>query len=113
MFGLVSGSREKVYPHLFADAVFAGDVDTQRSTSALYSVVRGPHTLFPLSAANDRQTCVSHSTLEVEVELLANRFIYSVAKDLKVSESELVGRSTFVKAVCLPLPACFILLHVR
>ena len=47
--------------------VFAGDIDTQRSTSGLYSVVRGPNSSFPISAGSKRQSCVSHSTLEAEL----------------------------------------------
>ena len=66
MIGWVGDTREKLFPHFFADADFAGDVGTQRSTSGYYSVIRGPHTSFPISAGSNRQTCVSHSTLEAE-----------------------------------------------
>ena len=59
--------QDKIYPHLVADADFAGDIETQRSTSGYYFVIRGPHTSFPISAASKRQTCVSHSTLEAEL----------------------------------------------
>jgi hypothetical protein len=29
MIGWVGDSREKLFPHFFADAVFAGDIETQ------------------------------------------------------------------------------------
>ena len=54
-------------PHLFADADFAGDPDTQRSTSGLHLASRGPATWFPLTCASKRRTCVSHSTPEAEL----------------------------------------------
>ena len=54
-------------PSLFADADFAGDPETQRSTSGLHLALRGPATCFPLTGASKRQTCVSHSTPEAEI----------------------------------------------
>ena len=67
MIGWVGDTREQLFPHLFADADFAGDGETQWSTSGYYSVIRGPHTSFPNSVGSKRQTCVSHSTLEAEL----------------------------------------------
>jgi len=58
---------ENNYFKTFADADFAGDIETQRSTSGYYSVIRGPNTSFPISAGSKRQTCVSHSTPEAEL----------------------------------------------
>ena len=46
MIGWVGDSGEKLFPHFFADADFAGDIETQRSTSGYYSVIRGPNTCF-------------------------------------------------------------------
>ncbi|MFM7988021.1 MAG: hypothetical protein ACKPKO_52775, partial [Candidatus Fonsibacter sp.] len=66
MVGWVGDSRKQLFPHFFVDADFAGDAETQRSTSGYYSVIRGPHTAFPISAGSKRQTCVSHSTPEAE-----------------------------------------------
>ena len=54
-------------PHFFADAEFVGDVETQRSTSGYYSVIRGPYTSFLISVGSKRQTCVSHFTPEAEL----------------------------------------------
>jgi hypothetical protein len=67
MIGWVGDSREQVFPHFFAGADFAGDIETQRSTSGYYSVIRGHNTSFPISAGSKRQTCVSHSTPEAEL----------------------------------------------
>ena len=67
MIGWVGYSRQKLFPHLFADADFAGDIETQRSTSGYYSVIRGPNTSFPISAGSKRESCVSHSTSEPEL----------------------------------------------
>ncbi|MFM7987362.1 MAG: hypothetical protein ACKPKO_49420, partial [Candidatus Fonsibacter sp.] len=36
-------------------------------TSGYYSVIRGPHTSFPISAGSKIQSCVSHSTPEAEL----------------------------------------------
>ena len=66
MIGWVGDSREQLFPNFFADADFAGDIETQRSTSGYYSVIRGPHTSCPISVGSKRQTCVSHSTPEAE-----------------------------------------------
>ena len=67
MVGWVGDSPAQLFPHFFADADFAGDVETQRSTSGYYSVIRGPHKSFPISAGSKRQACVSHSTPEAEL----------------------------------------------
>ena len=52
---------------LYADADFAGCVETARSTSGVFLCIRGPNTFFPLNSCSKRQTCVSHSTPEAEV----------------------------------------------
>ena len=67
MIGLIGDSRDHFFLHFFADAKFAGDVDTQRSTSGFYSVIRGPNSSFPLSAGSKRQTCVFRLTPEAEL----------------------------------------------
>ena len=51
----------------WADADFAGDPRTQRSTSACATAMAGPNTRFFLSAKSQRQTAVSHSTPEAEI----------------------------------------------
>ena len=72
MVGWVGDELSCVQPHLFADADFAGCVDTQRSTSGVHSVMRGPNTCFPIAGQSKRQGCVSHST--PEAELVATHF---------------------------------------
>ena len=67
LVGFVGDKPCNMQPHLFADADFAGDPETQRSTSGLHLALRGPATCFPLTGASKRQTCVSHSTPEAEI----------------------------------------------
>ena len=67
MCGWVGDVREKVFPHLFADAGFARDIDPQRSTSGFHSVIRGANMSCPICAGSKRQTCVSHSTPEADL----------------------------------------------
>ena len=62
MIGWVGDSRDKLFTHVFADADFVGDVDTQRSTSGFYSVIRGPNTSCPISVGSKRHTRVPRST---------------------------------------------------
>ena len=67
MFGWAGDKLGAVQPHLFADADFAGCVETQRSTSGLHFCIRGPKTEFPIAGNSKRQGCVSHSTPEAEI----------------------------------------------
>ena len=67
MIGWIGDSREQLFPHVFADADVAGDMETQRSTSGFYSVVRGPNSSFPILAGSTRPTCASHSTPDAEM----------------------------------------------
>ena len=67
MVGWVGDELSCIQPHLFADADFAGCTTTQRSTSGVHSVLRGPNTSFPIAGQSKRQTCVSHSTPEAEL----------------------------------------------
>ena len=65
--GLGGGCGRGVGLHLFADADFAGDSDTKRSTSGVHLCIRGAFTCFPLNGVSKRQGCVSHSTPEAEI----------------------------------------------
>ena len=47
--GWIGDGRDEIVPHLFADADFAGDSKTSRSTSGVHFVLLGPNTVFPLS----------------------------------------------------------------
>ena len=65
--GWVGDGRDHVVPHLFADADFAGDSKSSRSTSGAHFCLLGPNTVFPLSGQCKKQGCVSHSTPEAEI----------------------------------------------
>ena len=72
LVGFVGDKPCDMQPHRFGDADFAGEPETQRSTSWLHLALRGPATCFPLTGASKRQTCVSHSTPEAESLLLTS-----------------------------------------
>eukprot|EP00972_Heterocapsa_arctica_P070899 10474458-Heterocapsa_arctica.AAC.1 len=67
MIGWVGDKLTAVQTHVFADADFAGCVDTQRSTSGYHFAIRVPHTCLPVAGVSTRQGCVSHSTPEAKV----------------------------------------------
>ena len=52
---------------LYADADFAGCVDSLRSIFGGHLNIQGPNTRFPLSGSLKRQGCASHSTPEAEI----------------------------------------------
>ena len=58
---------DDVHLALYADADFAGCIDSLRSTSGGHLNIQGPNTRFPLSGSSKRQGCVSHSTPEAEI----------------------------------------------
>ena len=64
--GWVGDPMDDVRLALYADADFAGCVDSLRSTSGGHLNIQGPNTRFPLSGSSKRQGCVSHSTPEAE-----------------------------------------------
>ena len=57
----------KVRVHVYADADFAGDPATKRSTTGVHLCLRGAMTYFPINGQSKRQECVSHSTPEAEI----------------------------------------------
>eukprot|EP00959_Pyramimonas_sp_CCMP1952_P269339 5630664-Pyramimonas_sp.AAC.1 len=57
---------EDVLLKQYSDADLASDIITHRSTSASYQAIWGPCTRAGQSIGSQRQTCVSHSTLEAE-----------------------------------------------
>ena len=65
--GWVGDAAESITPHLFADADFAGDGKTSKSTSGVQLLLLGPSTFFPITGQSKKQGCVSHSTPEAEV----------------------------------------------
>ena len=67
MVGWVGDPMDDVRLALYADADFAGCVESLRSTSGGHLNIQGPNTRFPLSGSSKRQGCVSHSTPEAEI----------------------------------------------
>ena len=67
MIGCVGDKFDDLTLSLFADADFAGCVQSLRSTSGSHMHIQGGHTRFPLSGGSKRQGCVSHSTPEAEI----------------------------------------------
>ena len=67
MVGWVGDSFDSISPHIYADADFAGCVETLRSTSGVQQALLGPNTNFPIAGHSKRQGCVSHSTPEAEM----------------------------------------------
>ena len=62
-----SSKPEEACLRLYADADFAGDKVTSRSTSGAFLVLAGNGIFVPIGAASKKQTCVSHSTPEAEL----------------------------------------------
>ena len=67
MIGWVGDDISSLHLALYADADFAGCVESLRSTSGAHLNLQGPHTRFALAGLSKRQGCVSHSTPEAEV----------------------------------------------
>ena len=82
---------------LYADADFAGDRETSRSTSGVFLCIRGPITFFPLAATSKRQSCVSHSTPEAEI----------VAADLAIRTEGLPGATLWEALLGRPVTVRF------
>ena len=67
MVGWVGDSLSELRLHLFADADWAGDAVSMKSTSGVFLCVRGPCSSFPLAAVSRKQTSISRSTPEAEL----------------------------------------------
>ena len=65
--GWVGDDKADIGVHLYADADFAGDKRSGRSTSGGFLAMGGPDTFFPIQAISRKQTAVSHSTPEAEI----------------------------------------------
>ena len=68
--GWVGCDATLIRPHLYTDADLAGCADTQRSTNGVYQCLRGPNSCFPIAIVCKRQSAVSHSTPEAELNAL-------------------------------------------
>ena len=75
--GFVGDPPEDLKLHLYADADFAGDRPSYKSTSGAFLALSGPNTCFPLGAKCQRQTAVAHSTPEAEI-ISANAAIRTI-----------------------------------
>jgi hypothetical protein len=64
--GWIGDNLCDVAPHLYADADFAGCVDSQRSTTGAHFSIEGPSSYYPIASVSKRQTAVSSSTPEAE-----------------------------------------------
>ena len=93
MMGWIGDPLSKLSPHLFADADFAGFIDSLRSTSGTILFLRGHFTSFPIVDYSKRQGCVSHSTPEAEL----------VAMDFALRILGLPGMSVWEKLLPLVL----------
>jgi hypothetical protein len=65
--GCIGDAPGELSLRLYADADFAGDKSTHRSTSGAFLALVGPRSFMPLAAKTKKQSCVSHSTPEAEV----------------------------------------------
>jgi len=68
----IGDAAKDVFLELFADADFAGDKKSSRSTSGVLLAISGPRSFFPLGAQSKKQGCVSHSTPEAEIVAAAH-----------------------------------------
>eukprot|EP00959_Pyramimonas_sp_CCMP1952_P344460 7214376-Pyramimonas_sp.AAC.1 len=59
--------KEDVMLKQYSDADLASDIRTHRSTSASFQAIWGPCTRAGQSMGSQRETCVSHSTLEADI----------------------------------------------
>jgi hypothetical protein len=89
MYGWIGDARADLKVTLFADADFAGDTETTRSTSGVFLALTGPNSFFPISALSKRQSCVSHSTPEAEL----------VAADLAIRTEGIPALGSLVSTV--------------
>ena len=67
MFSWVGDDPRDLRLECFADADFAGDVKTMKSTSGVFMALVGPNSFVPLAAISKKQGCVSTSTPEAEL----------------------------------------------
>ncbi len=58
---------DKCHLAVFSDAAFAGDTRESKSTSGCFAALIGPSTFAPISALCKTQSCVSHSSAELEI----------------------------------------------
>lgn len=67
LYGYVGDRIADCHLVCFADADFAGDSNSMRSTSGCFLCLMGPNTFYPLTACSVKQGAMSHSTPEAEI----------------------------------------------
>ena len=67
LVGFVGDPVTNINVSLFADADFAGDVISQKSTTGIHLALNGRYTYYPLHGLSGKQTAVSYSTPEAEL----------------------------------------------
>ena len=67
MSSWIGDDPQDLHIAVYADADFAGDPSTMKSTSGVLLVLKGQNTFLCLAAQSKRQTAVSHSTPEAEM----------------------------------------------
>ena len=67
MSSWIGDDPQDLHIAVYADADFAGDPSTMKSTSGVLFVLKGQNTFLCLAAQSKRQTAVSHSTPEAEM----------------------------------------------
>ena len=65
--GFIGDNPDDLSLSTFADADFAGDAISQRSTSGVHLSLNGPRSYFPIQGASKKQTAVAFSTPEAEL----------------------------------------------
>jgi hypothetical protein len=65
--GYVGNLPKDISLDVYADADFAGDVASQKSTTGVHLCLEGTRTYFPLTGVSKRQGCISCSTPEAEM----------------------------------------------
>ena len=67
LVGYVGDDPASLSLQLYADADFAGDRPSYKSTSGTLLSLHGPSTYVPLAGRTQKQGCVSHSTPEADI----------------------------------------------
>ena len=67
LFSFCGDNPEDLHLMVYADADFAGDIRSSKSTSGAYIALAGPNSFMPISAVCCKQSVVSHSSTESEI----------------------------------------------
>ena len=59
LYAWVGDTPEKIDVHLYADADFAGDTHSMKSTNGTFMELKGTNTKYPLAGVSKKQTAVS------------------------------------------------------